>query len=172
MLHRIVRTPWLGSFDSKSLAALRRNLSLALCVTGIMISTGVWMILLSQPAHATNCNGSCGADTGSCTGATVYCPTGPAGQCNQSACNGVSKSYANVVAQGTSNSPGVRTAGNTLCYTNYTCGFITTTNQTCVGWLTSTCSPMVGPSCTRCGYTGSSNFSYYACTYIGPCTEG
>jgi hypothetical protein len=170
MLHRIVRIPRPGFLNPRSLAALRRNLTLALCAMGIMISTGVWMILLAQPAHATNCNGNCGPDSGACTGAGTNCATGYLGFCSQAACTGIAKSYANVVAQGTTNSLGVRTVKSTYCSTSYTCGFVTVTNQTCASG--STCSPKVGPNCTSCGITGSTSFSYSACTLLSPCNEG
>jgi hypothetical protein len=174
MLHRMIRTCRLPSLDPKRFAVLQRNLAIASCAIGIMISAGVWVVLLEQPAHATNCNGSCGTDTGTCTGAATNCPNGYKGFCSQSACSGLTKRYNNIVAQGTSNSPGVRTVNSTACFTTFTCGFVTSTNQTCLSGLFSsnTCSPSVGPSCTFCGNTGLTVFSYYACTLLGPCNEG
>lgn len=150
---------------------LRRNLTLALCSVGIMFSTAAWMILLAQPAHATGCNGSCGPDTGGCTGSTSYCSN--YAFCNQSSCSGSFTSYANIVFQGTSNSAGIRTLGNPICTTTYTCGFVTVPNQVCSGIpFFKTCSPSVGPSCTKCSATNVVNNSPTNCTYVGPCNEG
>lgn len=149
---------------------LRRKLTLAFCSTGILFSTAVWVALLAQPAQATNCNGSCGPDTGSCTGAHGNCPSGGAGQCTSS-CSGSYRSYANVVAQGTSNTPGVRTTGNIFCFTTWTCAFVTVANKECHGFFVPTCDPVVGPTCRNCGLT-SVNSNYFNCTYVGPCTEG
>jgi hypothetical protein len=148
---------------------LRRNLALALCSVGIMISTSIWMILLAHPAHATNCNGSCGPDTGACTGTSNFCAN--YADCNVATCTGTFTTYQNIVFQNTSTTRGVRTTSNPQCTATHTCGYSTLMNQVCSG-AGGTCSPSVGPNCVKCTSTNIVFNSPTNCTYVGPCNEG
>jgi hypothetical protein len=151
---------------------LRRNLALTIYSLGIVASTLLWISLFAQPSAATNCNGSCGPDSGSCTGTSTNCSPNLY-YCSYT-CTGTGRSYQNVVACGTSNAPGVRTITSVLCFTNTVCGNKTLANQQCQYSYTTLaywCYPVVGPTCAQCSNVTTTFVNYPNCTFTA-CTEG
>jgi len=149
---------------------LRRNLVLPLCFLGILVSATTEVVLLSSPAHASNCNGSCGNDTGICKGTSTPCPS--TGTCGLASCGTTGKLFNNIAFAGTTNTPGVRTLTNPVCYSTYNCALGTPAPYNLCSSGVCSGSVNLADTCASCTLTNIVDFKPTNCRYQGPCTEG